>query len=224
MADGDPKGLFELGGKRLGLMLNPSLAPLTRGEDILGLAKPFNKPPPVTLGEAPAQPLASLLGLPLTPPLDAPLGFFPPQASALLSTRDARAAALSSTPMPSVRETARPTKPLERQRMVYFAFSFADIMRVNNVRQNGKIGAPEVNKRRQFKDRSIWESRDINTDQGLKTLMRNGVKFSSTVCVLIGTSTWFSRWVRYEIARSVIDEKGLFAIHQQHQTSRAPSA
>jgi hypothetical protein len=55
--------------------------------------------------------------------------------------------------------------------------------------------------------------------------MRNGVKFSSTVCVLIGTSTWFSRWVRYEIARSVIDEKGLFAIHInsiKHLERRAP--
>jgi hypothetical protein len=31
--------------------------------------------------------------------------------------------------------------------------------------------------------------------------MRNGVKRSSAVCVLVGTDTWDSRWVKYEIGR-----------------------
>jgi antiphage defense system Thoeris ThsB-like protein len=229
MADDGSKGLFELGGKRLvDLLLNSSPAPLTFGEALSGLAKPFDKPRPLTVGEAlagfaqpPGKPFGSLARLPLTAPFD----FFAPQPSTPPSMSDALAAVLSSPPMPIMREGPRPSKPRERQRMVYFAFSFADIMRVNNVRQNGKLGVPEVNARRQFRDRSIWESRDINTDEGLKTLMRNCVKFSSTVCVLIGTSTWFSRWVRYEIARSVIDEKGLFAIHInsiKHLQRRAP--
>jgi len=221
MADDNFNGLFDLGGKRLvDLLLNPPPAPLTLGEAISGFAKPFDKPQPLAVGEAlagfqpPGASLRSLVSLPPAPPVNPPpFGFLAPQASTPFSTRIALAAALSGPRMPSVREAPRPPEPRERRRMVYFAFSFADIMRVNNVRQNGKLGAPEVNKSRQFKDRSIWESRNINTDEGLKTLMRNGIKFSSTVCVLIGTSTWFSRWVRYEIARSVIDEKGLFAIH-----------
>jgi hypothetical protein len=31
--------------------------------------------------------------------------------------------------------------------------------------------------------------------------------------VLIGSDTWQSRWVKYEIARAVIDTKGLLAVH-----------
>jgi hypothetical protein len=55
--------------------------------------------------------------------------------------------------------------------------------------------------------------------------MRNGVKHSSAVCVLIGTDTWESRWVKYEIARAVIDERGLFGVHinsLNHHVRRAP--
>ena len=37
-------------------------------------------------------------------------------------------------------------------------------------------------------------------------------KFSSVVCVLIGSNTWASRWVRYEIALSVINERGLLGV------------
>jgi MTH538 TIR-like domain (DUF1863) len=232
MADDDFERLLgflgsteDTGHKRvLDLLLNPSPAPpppLTLGQVVLSLAGSSGKPQPLTVAEAlaglaqpPGRPLTSPASLPFAlAPNPPPFGFFTPPASTPSSTKHTLAAALLAPPVPSVRETPRPAKSLDRQRMVYFAFSFADIMRVNNVRQNGKIGAPEVNRCRQFKDRSIWESRDINTDEGLKTLMRNGVKFSSTVCVLIGTSTWFSRWVRYEIARSAIDQKGLFAIH-----------
>jgi hypothetical protein len=113
----------------------------------------------------------------------------------------------------------------EVKRKVYFAFSFGDIVRVNNVRQIGKIGPRESRNARTFYDRSIWERRRITNDEGLKNLMRNGVKHSSAVCVLIGTDTWDSRWVKYEIARAVIDERGLFGVHinsLNHNVRRAP--
>jgi hypothetical protein len=99
------------------------------------------------------------------------------------------------------------------RRKVYFAFSFADVIRVNNVRHTGKIGPRETKNARTFYDRSIWERRSIMKDEGLKNLMRNAVKYSSAVCVLIGTETWASRWVKYEIARAVIDGRGLFGVH-----------
>jgi len=54
------------------------------------------------------------------------------------------------------------------KRKVYFAFDFDDLIRVNNVRQVGKIGPREQKNARAFYDRSIWESRDINTVNGLK--------------------------------------------------------
>ena len=37
--------------------------------------------------------------------------------------------------------------------------------------------------------------------------------YTSAVCVLVGSETWLRRWVRYEIARAVIDELGLLAVH-----------
>jgi hypothetical protein len=103
-------------------------------------------------------------------------------------------------------------RPEPVRRMAYFAFDFDDVIRVNNVRQTGKIGFRVAPRSRGFLDRSVWESRNINTSPGLKQLMQGAMKFSSVVCVLIGTNTWFSRWVRYEIAQAVVDERGLFAI------------
>jgi MTH538 TIR-like domain (DUF1863) len=111
------------------------------------------------------------------------------------------------------------------KRKVYFAFTFSDVLRVNNVRQIGKIAPRESRNARTFFDRSIWERRSITNDEGLKNLMRNGVKHSSAVCVLIGTDTWNSRWVKYEISRAVIDGRGLFAVHinsLNHNVRRAP--
>lgn len=100
-------------------------------------------------------------------------------------------------------------------------------MRVNNVRQIGKIGPREQQNPRTFYDRSIWESRNIKNEENLKNLMRRGVQFSSAVCVLIGTNTWRSRWAKYEIARAVIDGRGLLAVHLNsinHHTRKTPDA
>jgi hypothetical protein len=58
----------------------------------------------------------------------------------------------------------------------------------------------------------MWEKRDIKNEETLKKLMREAVRHSSAVCVLTGTNTWKSRWVKYEIARAVIDERGLLAV------------
>jgi hypothetical protein len=101
---------------------------------------------------------------------------------------------------------------LSTKRKVYFAFRFKDIMRVNNVRQSGKIGQDEEKNPRDFYDRSIWEQRSITDPDSLKRLMREGVEHSSVVCVLVGTETWGSRWVKYEIARAIVDRRGLVAV------------
>jgi len=124
----------------------------------------------------------------------------------------------------SILETAPIVRP-EIKRRVYFAFDFDDLIRVNNVRQIGKVGPREQRNARTFLDRSIWESRDITKDPGLKTLMRNAVQHSSVVCALVGTNTWRSRWAKYEIARAVIDERGLVAIHLngiKHHVRKTP--
>jgi hypothetical protein len=101
----------------------------------------------------------------------------------------------------------------ETKRKVYFAFRFQDIMRVNNVRKAWCIDHPNKDEMRSFYDRSIWGTSKSTNPDTLKASMRKGVEYSSATCVLIGTNTWQSRWVKYEIARSVIDKRGLVAVH-----------
>jgi hypothetical protein len=129
-------------------------------------------------------------------------------------------------PPPSVNALSSPLLSPTTKRKAYFGFRFRDIMRVNNVRKAWCIDHPNSAAIRSFYDRSIWGSNSPRADDGLKDLMRRGVEFSSAVCVLVGTDTWAGRWVKYEIARSVVDKKGLLAVHingLNHVDTQAPS-
>jgi hypothetical protein len=111
------------------------------------------------------------------------------------------------------------------KRKAFFSFHFDDVMRVNNVRHSWKIDHPDSALMRSFYDSSLWESRKLDGDDALKRLIREGVQYTSAVCVLIGTQTWSRRWVRYEIARSVIDGRGLLGVHingLNHHQRRMP--
>jgi Thoeris protein ThsB, TIR-like domain len=104
-------------------------------------------------------------------------------------------------------------RPAPVKRKAFFSFHFDDLLRVNNVRNAWKIGHPDRPFMRNFYDRSLWESKKRESDDALKSLIRAGMEHSSAVCVLIGTGTWARRWVKYEIARSVVDGRGLLAVH-----------
>src|SRR5262245_1164863 len=117
--------------------------------------------------------------------------------------------ALTRRPEPIPRASMRPEATGRR---VYFAFDFDDLARVEAVRQSGKVGLRETIQRG-FYDRAVWESRAAKNEAGLLALMREAVRNSATVCVLSGANSWRSRWVKYEIARAVIEERGLLAIH-----------
>jgi antiphage defense system Thoeris ThsB-like protein len=86
------------------------------------------------------------------------------------------------------------------KRKVYFAFRFKDIMRVNNVRQSGKIGYDEQKNPRFFYDRSIWEQSERRDPESLKRLMREGVEHSSVVCVLTGSDTYDTQTELYHVS------------------------
>lgn len=105
-----------------------------------------------------------------------------------------------------------PFKPSVK-RKVFFSFHYDDIMRVNVVRNAWKIDHPDNSLMRSFQDSSLWESRKLDADDALKRLIREGVEYTSAVCVLIGSETWLRRWVKYEIARAIIDGRGLLAVH-----------
>jgi hypothetical protein len=74
-------------------------------------------------------------------------------------------------------------------------------------------------------NRSVWEASKAFTDRGLKEMMQRASNFSSVACVLIGSNTWFSRWVRYEIALAIINQRGLLAVDLnsiKHNIRRTP--
>jgi hypothetical protein len=117
-----------------------------------------------------------------------------------------------------------PFKPSVK-RKVFFSFHYDDIMRVNVVRNAWKIDHPDNSLMRSFQDSSLWESRKRESDDALKRLIREGVEYTSAVCVLVGSETWLRRWVKYEIARAIIDRRGLLAVHlnsiRHHHTRTA---
>lgn len=113
------------------------------------------------------------------------------------------------------------------KRRVFFSFHYNDIMRVNNVRNAWKITHPDSPAMRSFYDSSLWESKKLEGDEPVKRLIREGVDYTSAVCVLIGSETWNRRWVRYEIARAIIDGRGLLGVHingLNHHKRRVPDA
>jgi hypothetical protein len=110
-------------------------------------------------------------------------------------------------------KSALPVATAVTKRKGFFSFHYDDIMRVNNVRKAWTLAHPDREIKRNFYDRSLWESTKRTNPEGLKKLIRDGMTYSSTVCVMVGTGTWARPWVRYEIARAVVDKKGLLAIH-----------
>lgn len=101
----------------------------------------------------------------------------------------------------------------EIKRKAFFSFHFDDIMRVNNVRNTWKIKHPDSSTNRSFYDSSLWEARKLTNPDSIKQLIRLGVLGTSAVCVLAGSMTWNRRWIKYEIARAVIDGRGLLTVH-----------
>jgi hypothetical protein len=78
------------------------------------------------------------------------------------------------------------------KRKAYFSFHFDDVMRTNVVRNAWKITRPDSALMRSFYDSSLWETRKLSGDDAVKNLIRDGVGYTSVVCVLIGTETWQS--------------------------------
>ena len=121
------------------------------------------------------------------------------------------------TPPPKPKPAAPETK-----RRAFFSFHFDDIMRVNNVRNAWKITHPDSSSNRSFRDSSLWGNNKLENPESVKQLIRAGVLNTSAVCVLAGSMTWERRWVRYEIARAIVDGRGLLTVHvngiNHHQT------
>jgi hypothetical protein len=115
-------------------------------------------------------------------------------------------------PPPQPIPAPKPVAPAVK-RKAFFSFHYDDVMRVNVVRNAWKITHPDNALMRSFYDSSLWESKKLEGPEAVKRLIRNGVLYTSAVCVLAGSETWDRQWVRYEIARAIIDGRGLLTVH-----------
>lgn len=94
-------------------------------------------------------------------------------------------------------------------RKVFFSFRFQDdIFRVNQVRNMGQFET--VNN---FNDHAEYEKLKHQTDGVIKKWIDKQLHGASVTCVLIGTKTHTSKWVDYEIRKSIELGKGVFGIY-----------
>lgn len=96
---------------------------------------------------------------------------------------------------------------------VFFSFHYQDVIdfRANVVRNHWITKSDRESAG--FFDASIWETAKKTGDVALKRLINAGISGTSTTCVLIGTSTYLRRWVRYEIMRSFKKGNSIFGVH-----------
>ncbi|MEY9182368.1 TIR domain-containing protein [Bradyrhizobium sp. USDA 313] len=98
-------------------------------------------------------------------------------------------------------------------RRTFFSFHYQpDVWRAWNVR-NCWVVKPEDEIDKGFFDNSVFEAKQRESDDSLKAFLREGVENTSVTCVLTGNETWKRRWVRYEIARSLLKGNGLLTVY-----------
>lgn len=96
-------------------------------------------------------------------------------------------------------------------RRTFFSFHYKpDVWRAYNVRNCWLLKSNENPDG--FFDSSVFEASKRENDESLKRFLRDGLKNSSVTCVLAGAETWSRRWVRYEIAQSVLKGNGLLTV------------
>jgi hypothetical protein len=97
-------------------------------------------------------------------------------------------------------------------RHTFFSYHYRpDVWRAWNVR-NSWVVKPETRKSVGFFDSSVFEASRRESEQSLKQFLRRGLEGTSVTCVLAGAGTYRRRWVRYEIARSIVKGNGLLTV------------
>ena len=96
-------------------------------------------------------------------------------------------------------------------RRVFFSFHYTrDVQRAHVVR-NSWVTKPD-REEAGFFDNSVFEATKRNGEAALKRFLDEGLKGSSVTAVLYGAETVWRRWVRYEVLRSFLEGKGIFAV------------
>ncbi len=109
-----------------------------------------------------------------------------------------------------------------QKRRVFFSFHFQnDIWRVNQIRNSWRYQHEARREAEGFFDGSIWEQSKRTSEESLKALIREGLKNTSVTSVLAGSATYARRWVRYEIARSIVKGNGLLVVRIHNMKNQA---
>ena len=95
-------------------------------------------------------------------------------------------------------------------RVVFFSFDYDDVWRVNQVRNSGAFVGEQ---RSGFRDKAEYEQVKRSGDTAIKQWIRKQMRGCSVTCVLIGTDTHRSRWVKFEIAETIANGMGLLGIY-----------
>src|SRR5689334_4523649 len=97
-------------------------------------------------------------------------------------------------------------------RSIFFSFHYKDVssFRANVVRNSWLTMRDRSAK---FIDKSMWEEAERKGVTALKTLIADGLSGTSVSVVLIGTETYERRWVKYEIVKSFVKNKGILPVH-----------
>ncbi len=106
--------------------------------------------------------------------------------------------------------------PVPRVRRVFYSFHYADVNRVNQVRQSGKIRPIDSERVKTVQDRSLWERKKSVNENYLRLSISKNIVGTSATCVLTGRDTWERPWCRFEIARSLLNRNGIFAVRIDH--------
>jgi hypothetical protein len=96
-------------------------------------------------------------------------------------------------------------------RKVFFSFQYkADIMRAAQVRNSWVVTGLRESK--PFVDAAEWETVMRKDDETIKRWIRDQMDGTSVTVVLVGASTYDSKWVKFEIEESYKKGKGIVAV------------
>lgn len=104
-------------------------------------------------------------------------------------------------------------------RRVFFSFHYDDIMNANIVRMSGEF---KPTKETGFYDASLWEEAKTKGDAAIQKLIDAGLNNTGVTCFLLGAKTSTRPWCKYELKKSIDDNKGILGILLPNQTAHGP--
>ncbi len=94
-------------------------------------------------------------------------------------------------------------------RNTFFSFDFDDVRAANIVR-NSNVVREEAGQMA-FRDHSLYE-KVKSSDAAIQKAIDDGLGNTSVTVIITGANTWRSRWVRYEVAKSLERGNGLIVV------------